>query len=106
MITYEDFVKADMRVGRVAEVFVRDEDISLQKYHVKVDFGEAGMMDGVIELTENYDADTLEGRLVIAIVNVSTDGDEEAIILKIASHDGKDVLIRPDWEVPPGCRVL
>ena len=92
----------DSRVGRIAEVYVYHEERSLQKFQVKVDFGDAGMMNGEIELTDNYNADALEGRLVIAIVNVSTsDTDEEAIILKIASNDGKDVLIRPDWEVPP-----
>ncbi len=100
-------MKTDIRVGRIAEVYVYHEERSLQKFQVKVVFGDAGMMNGEIELTDNYNADALEGRLVIAIVNVSTsDTDEEAIILKIASNDGKDVLIRPDWEVPPGCRVL
>lgn len=111
IITFEEFTKADIRVGRIKEAYHQYSDASVTYYELSVDFGYMGTKNSIIQLTDSYTADELEGRLVIALTNLSTENNEgedvpETFILKIVSVRGKDVLIRPDWEVPLGCRVL
>ena len=67
MITYEDFRKVDMRVGRILEV----EDFREARkpsYKLKIDFGpEIGTKNSSAQIT-GYRKSELKGRLVIAVI--------------------------------------
>ena len=67
-ITFDDFMRVDMRVGRIVEV----EDFPEARnpaWKLRVDFGpEIGVKRSSAQI-RNYERDELEGRLVIGVVN-------------------------------------
>ena len=70
MIEFEDFLKVDMRVGRV--VAVEDfPEARKPSYRLRIDFGpELGERVSSAQLTVTYpDPATLLDRLVVAVVN-------------------------------------
>ena len=68
-ISWEDFTKVELRVGRVvsAEVFAQARKPA---YVLHVDFGEAlGIRKSSAQITALYTPEELVGRLVVAVVN-------------------------------------
>ena len=107
-ITFDDFEKVDMRVGRIVKV----EDSLARKptYRFTLDFGpEIGEKKSCAALT-NYSKEELQGQLVIAVVNFPPKkmGPEtsEVLILGVPAVDGLVIRLRPDSEVAPGVRVF
>ena len=67
-ITFEDFQKVEIRVGRVIQV----EDFPKARkpaYRLKIDFGGAGVKNSSAQITEKYSKEDLVGRLVIGVTN-------------------------------------
>lgn len=110
MITYEDFRKVDMRVGRVLEV----EDFPKAKktsYKLKIDFGpEIGIKKSSAQIT-GYRKEELVGRLVIGVVNFPpkqiANFQSEVLTLGVADSSKKNnwFIIQPDRNVELGTRV-
>ena len=68
MITYEDFAKIDMRVGKVIDVEDFPEAIK-PAYKFTIDFGpEIGVKKSSAQIT-NYKKEELIGRQVVCVVN-------------------------------------
>src|SRR6266540_4334159 len=68
-ITYDDFAKVDIRVGRIVQV---DDFPQARKpaYRLRIDFGpELGVKTSSAQITKYYQADDLKDRLVLAVVN-------------------------------------
>ena len=69
MITFEDFEKVDIRVGRI----LRADDFPEARkpaYKLLIDFGaDLGTRRSSAQLTERYRREELEGKLVLAVVN-------------------------------------
>ena len=70
-ITYEDFLKVDMRLGKIIEV----EDFPeahKPAFKLKIDFGdEVGIKTSSVQLPGAYEKKELEGKLVAGVVNFS-----------------------------------
>ncbi|MEK7567175.1 MAG: tRNA-binding protein [Patescibacteria group bacterium] len=68
-ITYEDFLKVDMRLGRIIEV----EDFPeahKPAFKLKIDFGdEVGIKTSSVQLPGAYEKEELNGKLVVGVVN-------------------------------------
>ena len=110
MITYEDFRKVDMRVGRVLEVEDFPEAIK-PSYKLKIDFGpEIGIKNSSAQIT-GYRKDELKGKLVIAVVNFPpkqiTNFQSEVLTLGLADKNRKNhwIIIQPEREVELGLRI-
>ncbi len=108
-ITYDDFLRVEIRVGRV----VRVEDHPKARkpaYQVWVDFGDLGVKSSSAQLTRRYKKEDLLGRQVVAVVNLEPKRIagfvSEALILGAMVSDDDVVLLQPDFEVAPGSRVL
>src|SRR5438445_978090 len=71
-ITFDDFLKVDVRVGRIVEV--RPFPAARKPaYQLEVDFGgEIGRRRSSAQLTQRYTADELLGRQVLASVELPT----------------------------------
>jgi len=110
MITYDDFRKVDMRVGRVLEVMDFREAIK-PSYRLKIDCGpQIGVRNSSVQIT-GYRKNELIGRLVIAVVNFPrkqvANFQSEVLTLGVADKSRKNnwFLIKPDREVELGTRV-
>ena len=108
-ITFDDFARVDIRVGRIVDV---QPFPAARKpaYRLVVDFGpELGSKRSSAQLTQRYSPDELRGRQVLAVVNfpprqIATFM-SEVLVLGVPDADGNVVLIEPRSEVPLGGRL-
>ena len=110
MITFADFEKVDVRVGRVIRA---DEFPEARKpaYKLLIDFGpEIGTRRSSAQLTQRYRRDELEGRLVVAVVNFPPRQIgpfmSEVLTLGVPDEDGAVILLVPDKDVGVGGRMF
>jgi tRNA-binding protein len=107
-ITYEDFAKVDIRVGRIVQV---DDFPKARKpaYQLRIDFGELGVKSSSAQITKYYDKGDLVGKLVMAVVNFPprqiASFFSEVLTLGVVLGDGDIVLVHPEREVPLGSRI-
>lgn len=108
LITYDDFAKVEIRVGRILKVepFPRARNPS---YKVEVDFGELGTRWSSAQIT-SYTAEELVGRLVPCVVNMpprNIAGFQSEILVLGARNDRGDVIaLSPMSEVVLGGQVF
>ena len=109
-ITYPDFEKVDIRVGRItrAEPF---PEARKPAYKLWVDFGgEIGEKRSSAQITRHYTPETLIGRQVLAVVNFPPRQIgkfmSEVLTLGFPNAQGRVVLFAPDTEVPLGARLF
>ena len=110
MIEFDDFVRVDMRVGRIlaAEPFPEARKPSVK---LRIDFGpEVGELVSSAQLTVTYpDPSSLVGRQVVAVVNFPPRriaGFKSEVLVLGAMGDGGEVwLLRPDPPAAEGSRI-
>jgi tRNA-binding protein len=108
VIEYDDFLKVDMRVGRIVEVADFPE-ARKPAWKLRIDFGEEiGVKRSSAQIT-NYSREQLEGRLVVAVVNFPPRqiGPVRSEVLTLGASDteGRIILLAPDSDVPLGSRI-
>ena len=109
-ITFDDFMKVDIRVGQVvkAEPF---PEARKPAYRLTIDFGpDIGVKRSSAQITKHYTLDELYGRKVAAVVNFPPRQIgpmmSEVLTLGFPDADGEVVLIGVDREVPVGGRLF
>ena len=107
-ITFDDFVKVDIRVGRVLRV----EDFPKARkpaYKLWIDFGELGIKKTSAQITRVYRLENLQDRYVIAVVNFTpkqvADFTSEVLVLGAMLDNDEVVLLQSDRPVPLGSRI-
>lgn len=107
--TIEDFLKLDIRVGRVvaAEPFPQARKPA---YKLRIDFGpEIGEKRSSAQITERYTPEALIGRQVLAVVNFPPRQIgpflSEVLTLGVSDADGAVVLAAPDADAPLGAKL-
>lgn len=105
--TFEDFLKLDIRVGRIVAV----EDFPEARrpaWKLRIDFGEElGVKRSSAQIT-NYPREELEGRLVLAVVNFPPRqvGPVLSEVLTLGTYRGDTVLlVDPAPGAQPGDRL-
>lgn len=108
-IGFDDFLKVDIRAGRVvdAQPFPEARKPALKLW---IDFGPGiGIKRSSAQITEHYAPATLIGRQVLAVVNFPPRQIgpflSEVLTLGLSDAEGRVVLIGPDREVPLGSRM-
>ena len=109
MITFDDFLKVDIRVGRIIEVEAFPE-ARKPAWKLKIDFGnDIGVKKSSAQITDLYDAESLLGRQILAVVNFPPRQIgpfmSEVLTLGVSDAAGAIVLIKPDNEVKEGTRL-
>lgn len=108
-ITFDDFLKVDIRAGRVlrAEPFPEARKPAIKLW---VDYGpEIGEKKSSAQITEHYSPEALAGKIVMGVVNFPPRQIgkfmSEALVLGVYDDSGRVVLIAPDQDVAPGARM-
>jgi tRNA-binding protein len=109
-ITFDDFQKVDVRIGRIirAEPFPEARKPSLK---LTIDFGDGvGVKRSSAQVAALYSPETLEGRMVAAVVNFPPRQIgkfmSEVLTLGFPDAEGQVVLFSPDSTVPLGARLF
>lgn len=108
-ISFEDFQRVDIRVGRILTA-VSNPEARKPAYVLTVDFGaELGVKTSSAQLTVHYTPEQLVGRQVIAVVNFEPKRiagvKSEVLVLGLPDEDGAVVLLQPTHDVPLGGRL-
>ena len=108
MVTFDDFIKLDIRVGTIIEAKVF-EKAKRPAYQLKVDLGEEiGVKKSSAQITEVYQPEDLIGKQVLAVINFPprqiADFMSEILVLGTYSEQGV-VLITPDKVVKNGDKL-
>jgi len=109
-ITFDDFLKVDIRVGVVvaAEPFPEAQKPAIK---LRIDFGaEIGVKKTSAQITKHYSPEELIGKRVLAVVNFPPRQIgkfmSEVLTLGVPDEAGEVVLITPDIETPIGGRLF
>jgi tRNA-binding protein len=109
-ISFDEFAKIEIRVGTIvaAEPFPEARRPALK---LRIDFGsELGFKRSSAQLTRHYDAASLIGRQIAAIVNFPPKQIgkfmSEVLVLGFPDAEGAVVLIGPERAVPNGGRLF
>jgi len=109
-ISWEDFEKVELRVGRIvkAEPFPQARKPA---YILHVDFGsELGIKKSSAQLTELYAPEQLVGRLVVGVVNFPAKQigpiKSECLVTGFPNEAGHVALCVPDKSVPLGSKLF
>jgi tRNA-binding protein len=110
MISFQDFLRADIRSGTVlrAEPF---PEAKKPAYKLWIDFGnEIGVKTASAQITRLYEPGQLEGKQIVAVANFPAmqvaSFLSQVLVLGIANENGDVVLLEPERRVPNGARVF
>lgn len=109
-IGFDDFLKVDVRIGRVVEAEPFPE-ARKPAFKLKIDFGpEIGVKKSSAQITRHYTIDQLQGRLVAAVVNFPPRQIgpfmSEVLTLGFPDADGEVVLVGVDRDAVVGGRLF
>ena len=110
VISFGDFEKVDIRVGKIVKV----EDFPQARkpaYKLTIDFGpEIGLKKSSAQITTHYTKDELAGRLMMGVVNFPPKQIgpfiSEVLTLGVPDGEGGVVLLAPTHEVPIGGKMF
>ena len=108
-LSFDDFLKVDIRVGKVinAEPYPEARKPAIKLW---IDFGpEIGEKKSSAQITVHYTPEGLIGRHVLAVVNFPPRQIgkfmSECLVLGVPDENDDVVLLRPDQDVPIGGRM-
>ncbi len=110
-ITYDDFIKVDIRVGTIVQVDIFPE-ARKPAYKLVIDFGsEIGLKKSSAQITEHYpNKEELVGTQVLAVVNFPPKQigpfRSEVLTLGVPDSGGRVILVKPGKQAPNGARLF
>jgi len=110
LIGFDDWLKADVRVGTIVEALPFPE-ARKPSYKLVIDFGGTiGRRKSSAQITRHYGLADLPGRQVMAVVNFPPRQIgkymSEVLTLGVPDADGEVVLLHPSQAVPNGGRLF
>ena len=109
-ITFDDFLRVDIRIGTIVEAEPFPE-ARKPAFRLKIDFGAAiGVRKSSAQIVDRYALEELVGRQVAAVVNFPPRQIgkylSEVLTLGFADATGAVILFAPDVPVPNGSRLF
>ena len=107
-ITFEDFLKVDIRIGIIIEVHHFTKAIK-PAYQLKIDFGDLGIKKTSAQITELYAKEDLLNKQVSAIINFKpkqiANFMSACLVLGIYNTDGNVILLEASKAVKNGTQI-
>ena len=107
-LSWDEFARVDMRVGVVVDAQEFPE-ARRPAFKLWVDFGSLGIKRSSAQITERYAPSDLIGRRVVGVVNFPPKqiGPFVSEVLVLGAYDeaGQVILLRPDFDAPPGSKI-
>jgi len=108
-ITFDDFLKVDIRVGTILEARTFPE-ARKPAFQLVIDFGPGiGTRKSSAQITKRHTLEELVGRQVLAVLNFPPRQIgafmSEVLTLGLSDEDGNVVLVGPTKPVPNGGRM-
>ena len=109
-ITFDDFLKVDIRVGTIVEAQDFPE-ARKPAFKLTIDFGPViGRKRSSAQITTHYSRESLVGRRVASVVNFPPRQIgpfmSDVLTLGFPDEQGDVVLVSPDLPVPDGSRLF
>lgn len=109
-ISWDDFIKVDLRVGRIVSA-AQFPEAKKPAYILQVDFGkDIGMKKSSAQITDLYKPEDLVGKLVVAVVNFPSKQIgpvmSECLVTGFHTENGEVALCVPDKSVPLGTKLV
>lgn len=108
-ISWDDFMKVDIRVGTVISATAFPE-ARKPAYQLQIDFGaELGMLRSSAQITVHYQPEELKGRQVIAVVNFPEKSiagfKSQCLVLGVYDANNDVILLGPDKPTDNGRKI-
>jgi len=109
-ISWGDFTKVELRVGRIVSAALFPE-AKKPAYMQQVDFGrDIGIKKSSAQITDLYKPEDLVGKLVVGVVNFPNKQIgpfiSECLVTGLHNENGEVALCVPDKPVPLGTKLL
>lgn len=108
-IDFADFLKVDLRIGIITAAKLNPK-ARKPAFALTIDFGDLGSKQSSTQLTENYSAEDLVGRQVMAVMNFPPKRvagvKSEVLVLAAVCPENGTTLLAPDKKVGLGVRIL
>jgi tRNA-binding protein len=107
-ITFEDFLKVDIRIGTIIEV---NDFPKARKpaYQLTIDFGDLGVKKSSAQITDLYSKDDLLNKQITAIVNFKprqiANFMSEVLVIGVYNIEGNVVLLQASKNIKNGEQV-
>ena len=107
-ITFEDFLKVDIRIGTIIEV---NDFPKARKpaYQLRIDFGDLGIKKSSAQITDLYSKEDLLNKQVFAIINFKprqiANFMSECLVLGVYNKKGNVVLLQASKAIKNGKQV-
>lgn len=109
MITWKDFEKVEMRVGKIIEAYDFPE-ANNPSYKLIIDFGNYGIKKSSAQITKLYKKEELINKQIIAVTNFPpkqiANFISECLVLGVVLDNKQVVLLKPEREVKEGYRIF
>ncbi|MBU4242032.1 MAG: methionine--tRNA ligase [Nanoarchaeota archaeon] len=106
MVSFEEFQKLDLRIGKVLEVKPHPDADKL--YVLQVDLGELGKRQIVAGLKQYYEPKDLKGKEIVVVANlqpVKLRGVESQGMLLAATDDKNVAVLSPEKKMKEGAKI-
>jgi len=109
MVTFDDFNKLDIRIGKIIRV-ENFPEAHQPAYKLSIDFGEEiGIRKSSAQLVANYKPKQLIDQLILGVVNFPPRQIgpfiSEVLTLGVPGKNGKTVLVVPQADTPLGAKL-
>ncbi|WP_165730148.1 tRNA-binding protein [Polaribacter sp. 20A6] len=108
-ITFEDFLKVDIRIGTIIEV---NDFPKARKpaYQLKIDFGALGIKKSSAQITDLYTKEDLLNKQVAVVVNFKprqiANFMSECLVIGVYNTAGDVVLLQASKEIKTGSKLI